>query len=73
MTFLNANAHRVNIPCQACTKKFSVTIGQLRTKPQLTCTCGATTTVNLSKFDQGMAGAEKAIKDFQDSLRKLGK
>lgn len=70
---LNLDAHIVEIPCSACGKKIKETLGRLQSNPTLTCTCGATTKVDSTGFNQGLADINKSLDGFGKSLGKLGK
>ena len=57
----------------ACTEQHTQTVGWLKAHRQITCTCGASFNVDLKKFDQGIATAQKSLDDLEATLRKLGK
>ena len=61
---LNIDSQTVEIPCSACGKKSSQTIGRLKTNPDITCSCGAVTHVDTSHLSKDIAKAEKSLSDF---------
>lgn len=70
---LNLDSHTLDLPCGGCGKKHSKTLAWLKANKQITCDCGATTTVDVSKFEQGLATAQKSLDGLQATLGKLGK
>jgi hypothetical protein len=70
---LDLDSHTVDIPCQGCGKKMPEKIGRLKTNPQLTCSCGAVTSVKADELRKGIAAIEKQLDDFGRSLGKLFK
>ena len=74
MAKLDADGQTITLPCGHCGQKFTQTIGWLKLHGAHTCQgCGAVTTVDLAKHTQGIAQAQKALDQFEASLRKFGK
>lgn len=70
---LIADSHAITLPCPGCGQKHSKTVGWLKAHKHISCVCGARIDVDLTKFDQGIATAQKGLDDFEATLRKLGK
>ncbi|ERI34771.2 hypothetical protein N879_04375 [Alcaligenes sp. EGD-AK7] len=70
---LNIDSHAVEVPCQACGKKLSQTIGRLKQDPDIKCSCGVTTKIDAPGLRNGIAKAEKSLSDFQRNLSKMFK
>lgn len=70
---MNFDSHAIEIPCQACGKKMSQTIGRLKKDPDLTCPCGVVTHVDASNLRKGISEVEKSITDLQRNLKKMFK
>jgi predicted RNA-binding Zn-ribbon protein involved in translation (DUF1610 family) len=71
---LNADSHTVSLPCPQCGEKFTQAIGWFKAHGHYTCGgCGASVTVDTTKFTEGIAEAQRALDDFRASIRKLGK
>ena len=70
---LNADSHTITLPCPGCGKKHTQTVRWLKAHKQITCACGASIAVDLTKFDQGIATAQKSVDSLEATLRKLGK
>lgn len=73
MEKLNLDQATVSVPCGQCGQKLTQTIGWLKAQRQFTCTCGAINNVDLTKFDQGVASAQKSLDALGDTLRNFGK
>lgn len=70
---LNVDSHTVDIPCPACGQKTQETIGGLKAQPHFTCVCGQAISVDLSKVEQAVFGAQKLLDDFSAGLGKIAK
>lgn len=74
MATLNADGQTISLPCGSCSQEFTQTVGWLKAQGAFTCSsCGAVNTVDLTKHTEGIARAQKALDEFQASVRKLSK
>ena len=73
MEKLDFDSRRIDIPCGGCGTQFTQTIGWLKHHGAFTCACGARNVVDSTKFDQGVASAQKALDDLRAKVRRLGK
>lgn len=73
MDKLDFDSRRIDIPCGGCGTQFTQTIGWLKHHGAFTCACGARNVVDSTKFDQGVASAQKALDDLRAKVRRLGK
>lgn len=73
MDKLDFDSRRIDIPCGGCGTQFTQTIGWLKHHGAFTCECGARKVVESTKFDQGVASAQKALDDLRAKVRRLGK
>lgn len=62
---MSLDDHAIDMPCPGCGENIPTTIGRLKSKPDLVCSvCGAESRIDLSKFEEGRALAEKALGDL---------
>jgi len=70
---LDIDSQAMEVPCQACGKKLSQTLGRLKKSPDLTCSCGAVTHIDAADLNKSIAKVEKSLSDFARNLGKMFK
>lgn len=68
------DSQRAEVACPHCKRKFSESLGKLKTNPTLKCPgCGQSINVRADNFKAGLAQSEKAIADFRKAVGRIGK
>lgn len=61
------------VACPHCARKFSESVGKLKTNPALKCPgCGRDFKVRAEGLKAGLAQSEKAIADFKRAISRIG-
>jgi hypothetical protein len=64
---------QISIPCGNCGHKTKKSIAWIKRNHEFTCKCGTQITLKAGQFTSEIAKAEKALADFQRTLRGFGK
>lgn len=70
---LNFDSLPINVTCAVCGQKSSHTFGRLKANHDVTCGCGAVTSVDLTGLQQGQVTADKLVDEFRAFLGQLNK
>ncbi|WKW51891.1 hypothetical protein [Rhodomicrobium lacus] len=66
------NEHILDIPCPGCGAKNAHSIGWIKENDHFICACGARVNIDKAGLLSGIEEAERALNDFQRSLRQMG-
>lgn len=68
------DSQSIELACPNCARKFTETIGKLKTNPRLTCRgCGGAISIHADDLRREIAKVDKALADLGRSVRRLGK
>lgn len=65
---------KIDLQCPSCSRKFQEAIGRLKRDPTVRCpSCQQHIKIEASDLRKGLSGADAALTQFEQSLKRLGK